>query len=173
MIARWPAYVDDKVIRPLDNPLVKSEAIAILTGNLAPGGAAIKLASATPELFQHEGPALVFDSLEDLEKRIDDPNLNVTPQTVMVLRNAGPIGAPGMPEAGALPIPKKLGSKGTQGHGAAVRRAHERHRVRHRGAACVAGGRGRRAAGARARRRHDRARHQGAEAEPEGRRRRA
>ena len=112
IIARWPAYVDDKIIRPLDNPLVKSEAIAILTGNLAPGGAAIKLASATPELFQHEGPALVFDSLEDLEKRIDDPNLNVTPQTVMVLRNAGPIGAPGMPEAGALPIPKKLGSKG-------------------------------------------------------------
>ena len=54
----------------------------------------------------------MFDSLEDLEKRIDDPNLNVTPQTVMVLRNAGPIGAPGMPEAGALPIPKKLGSKG-------------------------------------------------------------
>ena len=112
IIARWPAYVDDKIIRPLDNPLVKSEAIAILTGNLAPGGAAIKLASATPELFQHEGPALVFDSLEDLEKRIDDPDLNVTPQTVMVLRNAGPIGAPGMPEAGALPIPKKLGSKG-------------------------------------------------------------
>ena len=54
----------------------------------------------------------MFDSLEDLEKRIDDPDLNVTPQTVMVLRNAGPIGAPGMPEAGALPIPKKLGSKG-------------------------------------------------------------
>ncbi len=91
---------------------MKSEAIAILTGNLAPGGAAIKLASATPELFQHEGPALVFDSLEDLEKRIDDPDLDVTPQTVMVLRNAGPIGAPGMPEAGALPIPKKLGSEG-------------------------------------------------------------
>jgi dihydroxy-acid dehydratase len=100
------------VIRPLDNPLVKSEAIAILTGNLAPQGAAIKLAAATPALFQHEGTALVFDSLEDLEQRIDDPDLNVTPQTVMVLRNAGPIGAPGMPEAGALPIPKKLGSKG-------------------------------------------------------------
>ena len=81
-------------------------------GNLAPQGAAIKLAAATPELFQHEGPALVFDSLDDLEKRIDDPDLDVTPQTVMVLRNAGPIGAPGMPEAGALPIPKKLGSKG-------------------------------------------------------------
>jgi dihydroxy-acid dehydratase len=112
VIARWPAYVNDEVIRPLDKPLVKSEAIAILTGNLAPQGAAIKLAAATPALFQHEGPAVVFDSLEDLEKRIDDPSLNVTPQSVMVLRNAGPIGAPGMPEAGALPIPKKLGSKG-------------------------------------------------------------
>jgi dihydroxy-acid dehydratase len=114
VIARWPAYVDDEVIRPLDNPLVKSEAIAILSGNLAPQGAAIKLAAATPELFQHEGPAVVFDSLEDLEKRIDDPNLNVTPQSVMVLRNAGPVGAPGMPEAGALPIPKKLGSNGVK-----------------------------------------------------------
>ncbi len=114
VIRRWPTYVDDKVIRPLDNPLVKSEAIAILTGNLAPQGAAIKLAAATPELFQHEGPAVVFDSLDDLEERIDDPNLDVTPQSVMVLRNAGPIGAPGMPEAGALPIPKKLGSKGVK-----------------------------------------------------------
>jgi dihydroxy-acid dehydratase len=112
VIARWPAYVNDDIVRPLDRPLVQSEAIAILTGNLAPGGAAIKLASATPALFQHEGPAVVFDSLEDLEKRVDDPNLAVTPQSVMVLRNAGPIGAPGMPEAGALPIPKKLGFKG-------------------------------------------------------------
>ncbi len=112
VIDRWPAYVDDKVIRPLDNPLTPSEAIAVLKGNLAPGGAAIKLAAATPALFRHEGPALVFDSLEDLERRIDDPDLDVTPETVMVLRNAGPVGAPGMPEAGALPIPKKLGSKG-------------------------------------------------------------
>jgi dihydroxy-acid dehydratase len=112
VIKRWPAYVDDKVIRPLANPLVPNEAIAILSGNLAPQGAAIKLAAATKRLCTHEGPALVFDSLADLEKRIDDPNLNVTPDTVMVLRNAGPVGAPGMPEAGALPIPKKLGSKG-------------------------------------------------------------
>jgi dihydroxy-acid dehydratase len=112
VIARWPAYVDDKVIRPLDQPVVAGQAIAMLKGSLAPQGAAIKIASATKELFQHEGPALVFDSLEDLEKRIDDPKLDVTPQSVMVLRNAGPIGAPGMPEAGALPIPKKLGSKG-------------------------------------------------------------
>ena len=112
VIKRWPAYVDDKVIRPLNNPLVASEAIAILSGNLAPQGAAIKLAAATKKLCTHEGPALVFDSLDDLEKRIDEPSLNVTPDTVMVLRNAGPVGAPGMPEAGALPIPKKLGSKG-------------------------------------------------------------
>jgi len=112
IIARWPSYVDDKVIRPLDNPIVRNEAIAILAGSLAPQGAAIKLAAATPELFQHEGPAVVFDSLADLEQRIDSPQLNATPQSVMVLRNAGPIGAPGMPEAGALPIPKKLGSRG-------------------------------------------------------------
>jgi len=112
IVARWPAYVDDEVVRPLDRPIWPNEAIAILTGSLAPQGAAIKLAAASKELFQHEGPALVFDSLDDLAKRIDDPALPVTPQHCLVLRNAGPIGAPGMPEAGALPIPKKLGSKG-------------------------------------------------------------
>jgi len=112
IIKRWPTYVDDEIIRPLDRPLVKSEAIAILSGNLAPQGAAIKLAAATPALFKFEGPAVVFSSLADLEKRIDDPALPVTDKHCMVLQNAGPIGAPGMPEAGALPIPKKLGSKG-------------------------------------------------------------
>jgi dihydroxy-acid dehydratase len=112
VVARWPAYTDDDVIRPLHNPVHPSEAIAILSGNLAPQGAAIKLASATASLFKHEGPALVFDSLADLEARIDDPDLPVTPASVLVLRNAGPVGAPGMPEAGALPIPKKLGAKG-------------------------------------------------------------
>jgi len=112
IVARWPAWVDDEVVRPLDHPICPSEAIAILSGNLAPDGAAIKLAAATPSLCVHEGPALVFDSLQDLADRIDDPDLPVTPAHVMVLRNAGPIGAPGMPEAGALPIPKKLGAKG-------------------------------------------------------------
>jgi dihydroxy-acid dehydratase len=112
IVARWPTYVDDEVIRPLDRPIFPREAIAVLTGNLAPQGAAIKLASATPKLCIHQGLALVFDSLEDLAARIDDPNLPVTPDHVLVLRNAGPIGAPGMPEAGALPIPKKLGAKG-------------------------------------------------------------
>ena len=112
IVARWPAYTDDEVIRPLDRPIWPKEGIAILSGSLAPQGAAIKLAAATPSLFRFEGPAVVFESLEDLAKRIDDPALEVTPQHCMVLRNAGPIGAPGMPEAGALPIPKKLGSKG-------------------------------------------------------------
>jgi dihydroxy-acid dehydratase len=112
IVARWPAYVDDEVIRPLDRPVFPKEAIAMLAGTLAPQGAAIKLAAATKSLFTFEGPAIVFESLDDLAKRIDDPNLAVTPNHCMVLRNAGPIGAPGMPEAGALPIPKKLGSKG-------------------------------------------------------------
>jgi dihydroxy-acid dehydratase len=112
IVARWPAYTDDEVIRPFDRPIWPKEGIAILSGSLAPQGAAIKLAAATPALFRFEGPAVVFESLEDLSKRIDDPALYVTPNHCMVLRNAGPIGAPGMPEAGALPIPKKLGSKG-------------------------------------------------------------
>jgi len=112
VVARWPKYVDDEVIRPLDRPVFPNQAIAVLTGNLAPQGAAIKLAAATKKLCVHQGPAVVFDSLADLEARIDDPDLPVTADSVLVLRNAGPIGAPGMPEAGALPIPKKLGSKG-------------------------------------------------------------
>jgi dihydroxy-acid dehydratase len=110
--AHWPTYIDNEVIRPLDRPISPNEAIAILFGNLAPRGAAIKLAAATEALFKFEGPAIVFESLDDLAKRIDDPSLAVTPNHCMVLRNAGPVGAPGMPEAGALPIPKKLGSRG-------------------------------------------------------------
>jgi dihydroxy-acid dehydratase len=112
IVARWPAWTDDEVVRPLNRPVCPGEAIAMLSGNLAPAGAAIKLAAATPSLCTHRGPALVFESLQDLADRIDDPDLPVTPEHVMVLRNAGPIGAPGMPEAGALPIPKKLGAKG-------------------------------------------------------------
>ena len=114
IVARWPAWTDDEIIRPLDRPVVEGVAIAVLRGSLAPDGAVIKLSAATPSLCQHEGVAVVFDSVGDLERRIDDPDLPVTPDSVMVLRNAGPIGAPGMPEAGALPIPKKLGSRGVK-----------------------------------------------------------
>jgi dihydroxy-acid dehydratase len=112
IVERWPAWTDDEIIRPLDRPVVEGVAIAVLRGSLAPDGAVIKLSAATPALCQHEGVAVVFDSVADLEKRIDDPDLPVTPDSVLVLRNAGPIGAPGMPESGALPIPKKLGTKG-------------------------------------------------------------
>src|SRR5262249_56900785 len=100
-----------------DRPVFLNEAIAVLSGSLAPQGAAIKLAAATKALFKFEGPAVVFESLDDLAKRIDDPDLPVTPNHCMVLRNAGPIGAPGMPEAGALPVPKKLGAKGSTADG--------------------------------------------------------
>ncbi|MFP6690107.1 MAG: dihydroxy-acid dehydratase, partial [Alphaproteobacteria bacterium] len=106
----WP----QDVVRPRDNPLHAEGGIAVLNGNLAPGGAIIKHSAATPALLSHEGRAVVFDSLDDLAARIDDPSLDVNPEDVLVLRNAGPIGAPGMPEAGYIPIPKKLAQAGVK-----------------------------------------------------------
>ncbi|MEZ5647528.1 MAG: L-arabinonate dehydratase [Alphaproteobacteria bacterium] len=105
---------DDDIIRSVDRPVVRGEALAVLRGNLAPDGAVIKPSAATPSLLQHTGEALVFDSHADLTKRIDDPDLPVDETTILVLRGAGPVGAPGMPEWGALPIPKKLLSKGVR-----------------------------------------------------------
>ncbi len=102
------------VIKPRNAPLKKEGGIAVLRGNLAPRGAVIKQAAASAKLMQHEGRAVVFDSVEDMTKRIDDPALDVDENDVLVLRNAGPIGAPGMPEAGYLPIPKKLAQKGVK-----------------------------------------------------------
>lgn len=102
-----PAAWQD-VIKPRTAPLFESGTLASLFGNLAPQGAVIKRSAASPNLLTHRGPALVFKSLEDLHNRIDDPNLPVTQDHVIVLQNAGPIGGPGMPEAGYLPIPKKL-----------------------------------------------------------------
>ncbi|MCB1446458.1 MAG: dihydroxy-acid dehydratase, partial [Rhizobiaceae bacterium] len=91
------AYNDD-VIRPLGNPLREAAGIRILKGNLAPGGAVIKPSAATPELLRHEGPAYVFESIEDLKAKIDDPDLPVTPDTILVLKGCGPKGYPGMAE---------------------------------------------------------------------------
>ena len=88
--------------------------MAVLHGNLAPRGAVIKHSAATPKLLQHTGRAVVFESVEDMTLRVDDPELDVTADDVLVLRNAGPKGAPGMPEAGYLPIPKKLGRAGVK-----------------------------------------------------------
>jgi dihydroxy-acid dehydratase len=100
------------IIRPLANPLKAGGAIAVLSGNLAPRGAVIKQSAASPALVRHQGRAVVFESVEDMTARIDDPNLAVEAEDIMVLRNAGPKGAPGMPEAGYLPIPRKLAQRG-------------------------------------------------------------
>ena len=100
------------VIRPRGTPIKDVGSMAVLWGNLAPRGAVIKHSAATPALLQHTGRAVVFDSVADMTARIDDPALDVAADDVLVLRNAGPKGAPGMPEAGYLPIPKKLGREG-------------------------------------------------------------
>lgn len=102
--------IGDGVCEP-SNPVNDSGAIRVLRGNLAPGGAVIKTPAATASLLRHTGPAVVFTSLEDLANRIDSEDLNVTADSVLVLQNAGPVAA-GMPEAGALPIPKKLSREG-------------------------------------------------------------
>jgi len=96
------------VIRTLGNPVLESGGLAILHGNLAPDGAVIKSSAAEPRLLKHTGRAIVFDSYDEMNARIDDPALDVDASSVLVLRNAGPKGAPGMPEWGNLPIPQKL-----------------------------------------------------------------
>jgi len=95
-------------IRPRQNPIKPEGGLAVLRGNLAPRGAVIKHSAATAKLMEHTGRAVVFDSVEDMTLRVDDPALEVSADDVLVLRNAGPKGAPGMPEAGYLPIPKKI-----------------------------------------------------------------
>ena len=104
-------YRDD-VILPVDKPLYHEGGTAILHGNLAPNGCVIKQTAADPKFYQHRGKAVVFRDYVDLSARIDDPKLDVNENSVLVLQNAGPIGAPGMPEWGMLPIPKKLLAKG-------------------------------------------------------------
>jgi dihydroxy-acid dehydratase len=109
-----PATQKQDVVRAFKNPIFKEGGMAVLRGNLAPGGAIVKQSAATAKLMQHEGRAVVFDTLEDLAERIDSPDLEVTADDVLVLRNAGPKGAPGMPEAGYIPIPKKLAQQGVK-----------------------------------------------------------
>lgn len=100
------------VIRDLDNPVYHEGSLAVLKGNLAPDGAVIKPAACDPKFYKHSGPALVADSYADLKKIIDDEDLDIDPNTVLVLRNAGPQGGPGMPEWGMIPMPKALLKKG-------------------------------------------------------------
>lgn len=103
---------NDDVIRPLSNPVYHEGSLAVLRGNLCPDGAVIKPAACDPKYHVHEGPALVFDSYPDMKAAIDDEDLDVTPDHVLVLRNAGPQGGPGFPEWGMLPIPKALIKQG-------------------------------------------------------------
>lgn len=110
-IAGAQVYNQD-VIRPLSNPVYHEGSLAVLRGNLCPDGAVIKPAACDPKYHVHEGPALVFDSYSEMKAAVDDPDLPVTPDTVMVLRNAGPQGGPGFPEWGMLPIPKALLKQG-------------------------------------------------------------
>ena len=108
------AVYNDDVIRPLDKPIAASGGTAILRGNLAPNGCVIKPPAAEARLLQHTGPAIVFDTYDEMTKAVNDLDLDVTPDHIMVLRNAGPIGGPGMPEWGMLPIPKKLLKQGVR-----------------------------------------------------------
>ena len=105
---------DRDVIRPRSAPLQPDAGIAVLTGSLAPSGAVVKPAAATPGLLQHRGRAVVFDSVEDLHARLDDPDLDVDETSVLVLRGCGPRGYPGMPEVGNLPLPAKLLARGVR-----------------------------------------------------------
>src|SRR5699024_108316 len=101
------------VIHSFDAPLYPFGGIAHLRGNLAPDGAIIKQSAATNELMEHEGRAVVFEGLEDMAARIDSDDLDVKADDILVLKNIGPVGAPGMPEAGYIPIPRKLAREGT------------------------------------------------------------
>ena len=104
--------VDEGVIRPRSDPLDPGGSLAVLRGNLCPDGAVMKISAADPRLLAHEGRAIVFEDIHDLAARVDQPDLDVDADSVMVLRNAGPVGAPGMPEWGHLPIPAKLLKQG-------------------------------------------------------------
>ena len=149
------------LIRSLDEPLDAEGGLAVLNGSLAPDGAIIKPTAASPELLRHRGRAVVFENHDDMDRRIDDPDLDVRPDDVLVMRNAGPLGGTGHAGVGIPAAAEKTAAAGRAGHGAHQRRAHERHRLRHRGGARDAGIRSRRAAGRGAQRRRDRAQRAG------------
>ena len=113
-IESWPKWVDRTVIREMKDPLQPTGGLVMLFGNLAPGGAVIKRSAADPRLFERDGRCVAFTSLDDLAARIDDPDLDVTPDDFLVLQNAGPKSDAAMPEAGYLPIPKKLARSGVK-----------------------------------------------------------
>ena len=105
---------NDDIIRPMSNPLDPEGGLAVLYGNIAPTGAIIKPTAASPDLMVHTGKAIVFEDHDDLGNRIDDPDLEVSPDDILVMKNSGPIGGPGIPEWGFLPIPKKILATGVR-----------------------------------------------------------
>src|SRR6185437_6678643 len=111
---REPAFADRRYIRARAEPVSPVGGLVALFGSLAPRGAILKRSAATPELFETEARAVVFDGLEDLANRIDDPSLDVTEHDILVLKNAGPLTPAGMPEAGYLPIPSRLARVGVK-----------------------------------------------------------
>jgi dihydroxy-acid dehydratase len=108
-----PDFAQD-VVKSRERPIYPQGGIAVLEGNLAPGGAIIKQSAANPDLMEHEGRAVVFENADDMAQRIDADDLDVTADDILVLKNIGPKGAPGMPEAGYIPIPKKLARAGVK-----------------------------------------------------------
>jgi dihydroxy-acid dehydratase len=102
------------VIKPLDQPIHPSGALVVLKGNLAPSGAILKASAASERLMNHTGPAIVFENYQDMLARIDSPDLDVSPDSVLVMRNTGPRYVPGMPEWGAIPVPTKLLKQGVR-----------------------------------------------------------
>ena len=106
------AVPGNSTIRTLSGPLRPTPGLKVVWGSLAPRGAVVKTSAASEDLLVHTGPALVFDGVDDMRSRIDDPDLDVSPETVLVLRGVGPVGGPGMPEAGFVPIPRKLAIDG-------------------------------------------------------------
>ncbi len=113
-LERAPAPFPQTVVRPFAQPIFAEGGLAVLRGNLAPGGAIIKQSAAAPRLMEHEGRAVVFEDLPDMVARIDAADLDVTADDILVLKQIGPVGAPGMPEAGLLPIPRKLARQGVK-----------------------------------------------------------
>jgi dihydroxy-acid dehydratase len=105
---------NDEVIRPRDNPMTAQGGITVLRGNLAPKGAVLKPSAASPELMRHRGRAVVFEDIDDYKARIDDPKLDVDETCILVLKNCGPKGYPGMPEVGNMALPEKLLKKGVR-----------------------------------------------------------
>ena len=122
---------NDEVIRPFDKPLAASGGIAVLRGNLAPTGAVLKPSAASPSLMRHRGRAVVFENIEHYNERIMDPALDVDATCVLVLKNCGPEGYPGMAEVGNIRPASEDPPAGRQRHGPHLRCAHERHGVRH------------------------------------------